>query len=133
MNQRRLKATCHWWDMVSVRLTCAPSACLHILCATTGNAALAEGDEQLAEQLEKTEEENLQLIEENSGLLNKARPIWAVTRNTWVAAVYGKHGILSYHPRPAAQTLWCTVGVTISCQSTRCTSSSTNVFPAGSV
>jgi hypothetical protein len=42
-------------------------------CASAGRAVLAESDEQLAEQLEKTEEENLQLIEENSGLLNKAR------------------------------------------------------------
>ncbi len=38
-----------------------------------GKAAAAEGDEQLEEHLDKLEEENLQLIEENSGLINKAR------------------------------------------------------------
>ena len=42
---------------------------------SAGKAAVAEGDEQLDEQLDKLEEENLQLIEENSGLINKARAV----------------------------------------------------------
>ena len=46
-----------------------------LLLANAGKAAGAEGDEQLEEQLDKLEEENLQLIEENSGLINKARPV----------------------------------------------------------
>ena len=47
--------------------------CDRLLFDAAGKAAGAEGDEQLEEQLDKLEEENLQLIEENSGLINKVR------------------------------------------------------------